>query len=605
MRPSTTTLLIVLVGGLLLASAHPIAAADSDTKNGIPANETDIYFSEDPDNYTSDTDYYNLTGSNRTAIAALANGTDIYFKQPPDQVETWNSNDFADLQSEFSTDTDTSVHPEGATTKDGSRFIDDAHISLYSITPSTELHRTNGESKYHIGRSGTVRALVDYRIDHPLDDVDPGDGKLVEWELLDASIEKTYLIEGTQIPDDGYRGSTLGSENADTHTPEFDYTIRGNGKKDTSLTVVAEIDVEFLKVTELEKTKTEQVCEQVTTENGTYLECTEEETTYWDEVTETLDESVVVSQTLDPVNTRRSQQMVQEIIHPSGQRDYAITIEGRPWGQVNTGDNVSVTSRWRYFSRGGAEWATIISETDSGTDKIDLGAIPLQTHGFPHQNNDIGGQTSIGEPEIKSLSETNISSPPEFSDTINLPVANESYTYSHKFAILDPGSAPDIQTKTVVNGDEAISVEGPTTRIRETNLDFKILEKNASHVLVQAHLTENETGSPISLQNRNGNITVQGQNKKTNSSGYATLIVGQDSLITAEYDATPWYETDNPTVYESSSARVTPANEDLYYNSAGYLFKLGMQGIPIILLTTYLVDHIPMVDIWPPWRKFP
>lgn len=607
MKPSTEAITVLLIGGLLLSSvASVIVVAENETENGIPENETQIYRSEDSDKYISDENYTAQYEENRTGLAALANGTDIYFSEHPDEVATWNDNDFEQLQSDFSTDDDQSIQPRNVTTKD-SQFIKDAYVETYRISPSTQLHRSEGETIRYIAQEGEVMATVDYRVDDPVDDLDPSDGELVEWQLLDSEIEGTCVVEDEPPIEEGCSGLTMGGTadaNDDTHTPRFNYTVHGTGQKETTVTVVTEIDVRFKKITEIEKTRIVEECEEVETENGTTIECNDVEETYWDETVEYFDDSVTVTDTHQNVNSRAPQQVIQKVVHPDGQVDYGVTIEGKPWSTFHAEEDLTATSRWRYYSRSNDSWGSLVAKTESGSSERDLHATPLRIHGFPAEE----GYTTSGNEsttsEVKFATRTEVETPPSLPAEIDVPVANSSYNYTRSYAILAAGEDHNLSTNTVVRNEHPITVLGPTIHIRETNLDVKIIEENTSHILVEATLTENETGDPISLTNRKSAINIQGQSKSTNSSGKAQFRVKKDQYIDAEFNATPWYETNQPK-YAPSDEFIVVKNTELYRHSIEQLFKLAVQGGSVVLMMIYLIDFIPWIDVWPPWRKFP
>ncbi|MFB6186473.1 MAG: hypothetical protein ABEI86_06355, partial [Halobacteriaceae archaeon] len=166
------------------------------------------------------------------------------------------------------------------------------------------------------------------------------------------------------------------------------------------------------------------------------------------------------------------------------------------------------------------------------------------------------------------------------------------------------GKVDNLSTNTVVYGENAISIRGRPIHIHETSIDTKIIEENTSHALVEVTLIDKETNKPISLENRKGSIIVQNKVKSTNSSGKVQFLVKKQQYLKVKYNATPWYDTNHPTVYAPADDYIAVKNTNMYNQSVEYLFKLAIQGGIVIAMMTYLIDMMfPWVDVWPPWRK--
>ena len=111
-------------------------------RNGLTKNESATLWSRDSDTYTSQAEYRQQYGDNRSSIHYVANGTDITFKRPPATAATWTRNDFEDLDAGGP---DTSVHPPHADLEDDV-FIEDAHATIFAVQPSTRGHLKSGEA---------------------------------------------------------------------------------------------------------------------------------------------------------------------------------------------------------------------------------------------------------------------------------------------------------------------------------------------------------------------------------------------------------------------------------------------------------------------------
>ncbi|EMA06942.1 hypothetical protein [Haloferax denitrificans] len=549
----------VLVAALLvsssiigLATAQPPRPGTE--TNGLTENESATLWSRDSDRYVSQQDYQQQYGDDRTALHQLANGTDITFTRPPATAATWTRNDFADLDAGGP---DTSTYPPHASLEDGT-FIDDAHATIFAVTPSTRGHLDAGETPLYIAPNGTVRGLVDYRVRVPTRN-ETGN-RTTDWALVSHEIENIRLkIDG--IPVATARG---------THTPELQYHTTHSWS--ANLTLEANISVRLKKTVE-------------TTVGG------ESETTV-----SYRTETRTVSDTLDAeIYDLAAYPYYAQ--YPNGDTGVAI-FQSRPWqGYTLTDEETSrVRGVWRFYTARNTNWDTLVTSTASTTTTAQSDAIPVRVHAYPSQIGPRAEPVRDG-PDIIDTWGTDRASPRRtIGENVTVEVVNESYTPTYGLAVrAETVDREALRVGGIVRGVNATIVDpqvGSARQLRESNLSVELVSQTTSNATLRVELRDNQTGAPIASNgsdrqypiggsSHSGYITVGDQRVETNESGVAIVTLDEPGIYTARYHPGTWLGHDPAYVGDTASVRWHPLGT--LDGWVAFVFEVGWQAIPFVV----------------------
>ncbi|SEO19359.1 hypothetical protein SAMN04487948_10113 [Halogranum amylolyticum] len=497
----------LLVGAV---SATPPAPSDD---NGLTENESATLWSHDRDSYINESTYQTQYNRTRVPIQQLANGTDISFTRPPKTAATWTDHDFEDLAAGDETK---SIAPAHANLTDGV-LIRDAHVSTFAIHPSTRGHLTPSETPLYIAPTGSLRALVDYRVRLP----STNNSSARNWTITSHEIEAVRLSqEETTI------AQTTG------HTPVLEYTLTDGGP--TTLTIEADI--------------------AVTIDNGLISE-TETLT-----VSETL-EVVVYDLTAYPHYTT----------YPDGDTGVAM-FQNQPWQGYSLGANASVRGVWRFYTARDRRWDTLSVSTETTNQTVDSPALPVYVHAYPSRIGPRAEPLRNG-PELIDVWGVEHASPNEtLGSNVAVEVVEQPYAASYGVAVrTETVDRDELTVSGIVRGVNATIVDAADSHrtFRESNLTVTVVSQTTSEATLRIELRDNETSTPIALaehprldplseESRTGYITIAGERVETNSTGVAFITVDQPGIYTATYHSGSWLSSDPAYTPASASARWHP-----------------------------------------------
>ena len=541
---------LALSAVLLVGLVSTIAAADPPRPgtegNGLDENESATLWSRDDDSQSiSDAAYREAYGESRTPLQALANQTDLTFKRPPATASIWTRHDHRDYDPGGRT---MSVYPQDATLND-SRFVKDAHASVFAVTPSTKAHRSPKETTWYVAPEGRLLGAVDYRVRTP-SGVERTN-RTVSWSVDSHEIAEVRLLQNGIVVTraDG------------SHWSNLTYELRG---REGALTLEADIEAT------LEKTSREAYYVTVTGPNGTNR--TEKR---WQKSTTKVDDSVTVSETLD-IEVYDLSVTRYQITYPDGTSGIAV-FQNRPWQGYTLAKNESATVRgvWRFYTARDTSWDTLTRATSQGHTRVESEALPVYVHAYPSQLGPRAEPVSTG-PEITTVWGKRRESPNStIGKTVNVEVVSSPYEASCGIAVrYSEYDADAFAVRGIVRGVTATIQPPPdehTRQVRESELSLEVISQNESGATLLLKLVDAGTGEPIVLDRtddpryaplldggRSGYVTVAGHRLETNASGMAIVRVDDSGLYTARYHPGSWLSHDPAYNSDTASARWHP-----------------------------------------------
>ena len=546
-----------LVAGVLVTSviagvvtaAPPAPGTES---NGLTDNESATLWSRDPDTAQAASGQRDTT--NQSAISQLANGTDITFARPPATAATWTRNDFADLDAGGAA---TSIHPPHAELED-SRFIADAHATIFAVQPSTRAHLEPGRTPLYVAPNGTLRGFVDYRVRVPNGSTTAN--TTTDWALVEHSIDAVRVTaDGQPI-----------TEGAGTHTPALEYRLDEEWR--TTLRLEAEISVRLRKT--------------VRSNGGDRSNVT---VTYRTE-SRTVTDSIAVA-----VYDLAAYPYYAD--YPNGDTGVAI-FQARPWqGYTLTDDGTArVRGVWRFYTARTPEWDTLVRSTRTNRTTSASDALPVYVHAYPSR---IGPRTEPvrdGPRIIETWGTPRPTAADTLGENITVDVVTDSYTPTDGIAVrADRVDREALQIRGIVRGVNATIVEPPTgseRRVRRSNLTLSVIEQNRSQATLRIELRDTRTDEPITLDGsrrypingsaRTGVITVGDRQVDTNASGVATVTVDEPGLYTARYRPGSWLDHEPAYVGDTAMTRWHPLGT--LKGWVGLLVTSARQLLPFVVV---------------------
>ena len=470
-----------------------------------------------------------------SVIHEIASGTDLTFTEPPDTAQRWN--EYGHEQFEPG-GRDTSVHPDSISTHSHS-FVKDAHATVFSVNPSTMAYVGPDETRLYLAPNGTVRGVVDYRIDLP-----DGDDR-TSWRLVDDEIDEVRLsADGEQID------STSG-----THRPEFEYSLdRGT----ETLTLEARIEANATKTVRPPPDS-----------NGTTTTYTHN---VWVEVWYELS-----------VDVYEFDATVNQVEYPNGDGGLAIT-QPEPWQGYTLGDGREIRGIWRFFTARYPHWQTVVESNEGGTTQRDSDAYPAIVFMYPSRMSP-RAKPEYGDPTIlETWGPTH--DPPMNSMPWNaaVEIVEEPYDETHGMAVrADDVDPDDLTVHGIVHGTEtdARTLLAEPRQLREADLSASIVATNDSTATVLVELIDAETGDPIALTERGGVIEVGDEQVQTNASGQATIHLSEQGARTVRYDPAPWLDSNPSYTANTASVRWHPLSTPAGWLAAA--LRVGLITLPFAL----------------------
>lgn len=523
---------------LLILLLTPVALASTTTQSETTPQQTDHSVNEttflklwSEDNDTPNSLESINASTDTEGLKQLMRATDWTFTTPPaETIETWNAGDHTDFQPGG---IDESVYPSN-TNLENSRFLKDAYIRTFSITPSTYTYYTNSNEEHLIGTQGTVRAIIDYRVNVPEGD-NTGDRR-VNWDLKNQEVSKTeLLIDGVQ------KDSAIG-----TQTPELSYQ---------DIDSASVLTVETTLNASLEKTVRER--KERCTGEGENKTCT----TYWETQSQQTKKNVLTLSDNQDVTVEKISATGQQITQGrtnSGSVGYTVRTN-EPWRRIEFRDGTAIESNWRFYTASNNEWDTFIRSNGDTTTEFNSSVQPLQLYSFPSDYHVEGTDTDI---EIVDRAETNRTAP-ELPANISVSVANNTYSDMTSIAVEHTAhTTPQTPTVYGLVASTQIQADMSEKSVRETNLTLTNVAVNPGNVTFTAQVTDAETGEPIP----NGTITAAEKTTTVNETGHVTMTVHRQPVsVTVAYDAAPWWEQETHMVYTDATTSISMGGEHIEF----------------------------------------
>lgn len=562
----------VLLAGLASSIATAGPPRPGTEGNGLDENESATLWSRDDDSrYISDAAYREAYGESRTPLQAVANQTDLTFKRPPATASIWTRHDHADYRPGNRM---ASVYPQDAALND-SRFVRDAHASVFGVMPSTKAHRSPEETTWYVAPEGQVLGAVDYRVRTP-SGVDRTN-RTVSWSVDSHEITEVRLLQN----------ETVLTRADGSHRPNLTYELRG---REGALTLEADIEAT------LEKTSRDAYYVTVTGPNGTNR--TEKR---WRKSTTTVNDTVTVSETLD-IEVYDLSATRYRTTYPDGSSRIAV-FQNRPWQGYTFDENGSATVRgvWRFYTARDTAWDTLTRATAEGHTRVESDALPVYVHAYPSKLGPRAEPVRTG-PEVTRVWGKR-REPPDASigENITIEVVSNPYQASYGIAVrYSEFDADAFTVRGIVRGVTA-TIRTPaderTRHVRDSELSLEIISQNESGATLLVELVDAETGEPIVLDRtddpryaplldgseRSGYVVVAGHRLETNASGRATIRVDDPGLYTARYHPGSWLSHDPAYESDTSSARWHPLT-----TVAGW----------VSLITTVVLCFLPFGLAW-------
>lgn len=591
---------------LVLATATSPHVAENESvprTTNLSANETAKLWSLDGD------DYDETEVANRSGAVALLHGTDYTWTKPPQTPNAWTRTDFRQFAANFSTDRNSSIHPSHADRRDddlAAGGIEDAHASLVGVTPATRAYVNESTTKTYLGTDGRVLGLVDYRIETPTDETDESDGKTVNWTLESHEISRVCVLQGVADPPaDCTRAGIRIASGDGTHTPNLSYDALEFAGRDTSVTLVAELEAQFKKTVRTQETWTEEVCREVETPNGTKTTCEEERRTRWTTTVDHPTSRVTVTDSLPGVTFYQLQTAVQYARFPSG--DMGVVQSSHRWAGLNVSDGGRVTTPWRFYAARNTQWDQLETTTADETTPRESPLRPARTYAFPADTAPRGLTDETAESLVVEtvLRGEQYATPAEaLPEAVNVDVVADPYTTTTAIAFRYSEFAPAVDVSGLVpsaSGSQLnVSASNGVVDVRRTTVSATVVDSNYSHATVRATLRDAETGQPIDLRGRDGYVTVQDHRVNTNASGVVLVTVPKRGTVTVRYQPTDWWD-DSP-AYASSRTRVYTQSGFFSVNRQARLWTRIVTYLVPFAFALYVLDKLPGTNAWPPWR---
>lgn len=571
--PKSAAVTVVAVGVLiLLPTMFAVGGGGSSVQpeyNGLSQNESLSLFSRDVDDPTTSpvTPAYSaiVEGDNTESSLDFYREGDRTYNLPPTQAATWTENAFKELRQD-QLSTDTSLYPENTELRQ-SAFIKDAHVTVFSVSPSTIVHRGTGTTRF-ITNSGTVRALADYRVDVPETTVSDGNGdnviqKTVRWSISDISREETSLsIDGQQVDESSDQAAIL------------EYGIR-HRDVDT-LSVETSIEVSLQKEVEVKRVVSEDDHDRT---RPPWRRFGGDETSP-DNETETEVETVTRTSLVTDSVTVRDPVPVElyELSDLSG-----IKADGKSTGKRlalhtrtpvagyeikrNAEDTQSfVQTPWKFYTARNLTWNRIKKGDSTGDTVESRLTVPVEIHAYPSDSGlgsrgiDISGSNNIrGEGGTRPA--------PSLPETVQVDVPSDSYTDYSRITARHPtvNTSEDIRVVGLVRDyNRSLAWENlDSQEFHPVKLSLTTIAGSSDRTTLRVELRDKTTGDPLP-ESANTIVTVSSgrQTKEVDvgSDGSTTVTFQSFGSFSAEYSPTDWINVQSGPAYEadSASARQVP-----------------------------------------------
>jgi hypothetical protein len=486
--------------------------------NGLTANETAALFSRDQDRTT--------INEGESAFRELTTYTDIDYTRPPNMAARWSRADYQDIPHGGENE---SIYPPHATLKD-SGAIKDAHVTVFGVHPSTWLHAGQTKGPWYIAPEGTVRALVDYRLeDSRTNDTDWGNHS-TEYRVLEYEADRSR-IETVTLSIGDASWTTNG-----THMPTLSYATNANGS--AGLSMQAQITAWST------VTVTEYRCANTTNTTGP-CNLTSSTRQYTDR------DSGTVTQETNSVQVYGYATTPRHYTFPNGDEAALVNIDG-PWHNIVLAGNGSKRVRgvWRYYTQRDARWDTLVYNTTDGQETKQSPARPAFVHAFPAI---FGPESRPRAIDVQSDGVTGSDPSGSIHQYVNVHTVEGEYTTTYTLTARYRAIQEDaLEVQGIVRGTTIEIEDVQREQIRESELTVSTVTRfDNGSVRLKVVLQDAQSGRPIMLasspfigQDRTGYIRVADQVVTTDVNGEASVVVDSTGTYVARYHPGSWIAND-------------------------------------------------------------
>ncbi|SEP24466.1 hypothetical protein SAMN05216388_10532 [Halorientalis persicus] len=648
--------LVAVAMGLSLPSVvgHPDPSDHGgEHPDGPSFNETVLMFAGDEDSVTANAsewqdDQSHLGFPPRTDYLYLAKTADLHRTRPSRRVQLWNQQDFQDIpvgkntgshegngpcplasggagayhncpgnpvsdwiddpkENPLGQGRTVAVRPNGRSANSGPRgWIQDAHTSIFDITPSTRFLLGNGSANYIAG-AGTVRGFADYRVELSQGDQDPSPDRKVFYEYESDSVGTCLLKLNSELPDnwdDPCSRYAVIEQGSNSQRVNISYTAPDQNVPQSRFILVGKITATATKIIKEKKTRREQECTTTTGPNGgTRTVCTPKTVTYWETSRKTVTTDVVTSDSRY-INVYSPFSDLEVAHFPDGSHEVLITSQD-PWLGLTLANESRLYSNYRFFSYRSPAWDQLSITNNRGQSRTAMSsAHPLQAHAYPYRTDGYGSDPGVQVLQINSGRNYTAPSLPKNVDLTQVNASSEFRTAQTLLAETAEFNKSHLQLTGLVQGTNISGgiLEAQITEhdVQTPNLTVSEIDSNSSFTRFRVQLTAPD-GTPIETANRDGNITFGSNTLQTDSNGQAEVTVPNDGLYTVEYNPAKWWKlADDEQPYISNSTTAVASGSLI---SFGTLFALAWRSflflLPLLSML-WLADQIPGVKAWPP-----
>lgn len=651
MSPPLRELLSLLAAVVLVATVTGVSAGadepdlDNSTEHGYSKGEIAEWLSLDDDNDTSqenisvdedveslvdelnergddgiarykinDSGVYGGPGNRSKSTQYVTEYADVIYDTPPSDFHRWNREEVRDFEPGGGT---TSRHPRHAQLADGT-WIKDAHVTLFTIQPSTQTYINETRTPLYIPPNGEILATADYRVREPSDDTNGSDGVKRFRSMQNHKIEDACIIKGltefqVQNRDEpcSERPYVVGRGTGNLHRLLVDYSLR-NIAGDVDLVLAVEVAAQVEVTTKREREYEE--CNPKTFDNGTVTTVCKDKTKFVKTDVSTETEEVVATDTLSAsVYDETAFNVVQGIDKTSGENNTVIRVQSRvPWAGIESNGSKFGTG-WRFYTHREPDWDTIVNSSKDGTESGPSDSVPIKAFAFPSKSNGSYTETYQTGDIIRDetyLSEQRSSPARHVPDTIGADVAGENPdSPDEKYQTVDAlqisapnGTYESAEMVGLVAGETAPINTGVAWKIpiRPTRLQAEVVKSNSTYAVVALNLTT-RNGEPVDLLNRSGDgrvVLPGGRAVQTDGDGVVTVAIKNNDQGLVTFLPGDW--VGQPVGYERSTARysVVPKMTGTEGLIAFFFTAVGLflPGLAVL----WLLDKTPGVETWPP-----
>jgi hypothetical protein len=468
-----------------------------------------------------------------TAMQDLARRTDLSFSEPPDTAKRWNRYAHGEFQPGGR---DASVHPESAILQSGT-YIKDAHATIFAATPSTRVHVDSGDTRRYVDPEGTLRGVIDYRIERP-EATSDSNGDTRSYRVIDDEIETVRLeVDGEHVA------------SQQSPRPEFAYEFAGGTR---TLQLEARIGV--------------TIEETIRPPPGSNRSTR----------TQTHETSMAVRDSID-VEVYDIDAVVRHARYPDGS-DSVVISQAAPWqgytlsATADASHSREIRGVWRFFTARPPRWQRLVTSSEAGTSARDSHAIPVSVHAYPSTLSPRALPTHGGPLIQRTWGDRHDSPKSSLPEHVTVEVVDRPYTETQGMAVRDESLDPSsITVQGIVHGVTASArpLLGASTQIRETTLSATVVDSITENATVLVEIEDAATGEPIELRGTDtgtkddpgggaGHIEIGDQRVRTNASGEATVQLTESGSYTVEYVPVPWFDTPSNRAGAETTVRWQP-----------------------------------------------